>query len=207
MSSLGIFDKETKTYKKVADLSKAAAVDDSLSQTSTNPVQNKVVTSNLTDLKYGEVAGGKNLADLEDVVLESAGMIYSKVPVRLPMGTYTLSWYTTNTSGKIDIGLLTANNTHAYSKTFIPVTNGSLTFTISDDAAFISLFSDSAITIKNVQIEKGTTATPYEPYIPSVKILADEVSAQKNDLGGLSFSVSGTTLSITDGTNTWTLSN
>lgn len=29
----------------------------------------------------------------------------------------------------------------------------------------------------------------------------------KNDLGGLSFSVSGTTLSITDGTNTWTLSN
>lgn len=27
----------------------------------------------------------------------------------------------------------------------------------------------------------------------------------KNDLGGLSFSVSGTTLSITDGTNTWTL--
>ena len=27
----------------------------------------------------------------------------------------------------------------------------------------------------------------------------------KNDLGGLSFSASGTTLSITDGTNTWTL--
>ena len=52
MSSLGIFDKETKTYKKVADLSKAAAVDDALSQTSTNPVQNKVVTSHLTDLKY-----------------------------------------------------------------------------------------------------------------------------------------------------------
>ena len=51
MSSLGIFDKETKTYKKVADLSKAAAVDDALSKTSTNPVQNKVVTSNLVDLK------------------------------------------------------------------------------------------------------------------------------------------------------------
>ena len=34
----------------------------------------------------------------------------------------------------------------------------------------------------------------------------DEIDQIKNDLGGLSFSVSGTTLSITDGTNTWTLS-
>ena len=44
MSSLGIFDKETKTYKKVAGLAEAAAVDDALSSRSTNPVQNKVVT-------------------------------------------------------------------------------------------------------------------------------------------------------------------
>ena len=35
----------------------------------------------------------------------------------------------------------------------------------------------------------------------------EAVTKLKNDLGGLSFSVSGTTLSITDGTNTWTLSN
>ena len=35
----------------------------------------------------------------------------------------------------------------------------------------------------------------------------DEIELLKNDLSGLSFSVSGTTLSITDGTNTWTLSN
>ena len=31
------------------------------------------------------------------------------------------------------------------------------------------------------------------------------IQGEKGDLGGLSFSVSGTTLSITDGTNTWTL--
>lgn len=36
--------------------------------------------------------------------------------------------------------------------------------------------------------------------------LDTELGGIKNDLGGLSFSVSGTTLSITDGTNTWTLS-
>ena len=45
MSSLGIFDKETKTYKKVADLSKTAVIDSSMSDTSTNAVQNKVVKS------------------------------------------------------------------------------------------------------------------------------------------------------------------
>ena len=45
MSSLGIFDKETKTYKKVADLSKPAVIDSSMSSTSTNAVQNKVVKS------------------------------------------------------------------------------------------------------------------------------------------------------------------
>ena len=61
-------------------------------------------------------------------------------------------------------------------------------------------------------LEEGGVATDYEPYIPSVKMLAEEVDKQnesldqlKNDLGCLSFSVSGTTLSITDGTNTWTL--
>ena len=45
MSSLGIFDKETKTYKKVADLSKPAVIDSSMSDTSTNAVQNKIVKS------------------------------------------------------------------------------------------------------------------------------------------------------------------
>ena len=45
MSSLGIFDKETKTYKKVADLSKPAVIDSSMSDSSTNAVQNKVIKS------------------------------------------------------------------------------------------------------------------------------------------------------------------
>ena len=45
MSSLGIFDKKTKTCKKVAGTAEAAAIDGSMSDTSTNPVQNKVVKS------------------------------------------------------------------------------------------------------------------------------------------------------------------
>lgn len=49
MSSLGIFDKETKTYKKVADLSKTAVIDSSMSDTSTNTVQNKVIKKYVDD--------------------------------------------------------------------------------------------------------------------------------------------------------------
>lgn len=37
------------------------------------------------------------------------------------------------------------------------------------------------------------------------KTLAHDVAEIKKDLGGLILSASGTTLTITDGTNTWTL--
>ena len=43
MSSLGIFNKETKTYQKVAGDVGAAILDKEMSDTSENPVQNKVI--------------------------------------------------------------------------------------------------------------------------------------------------------------------
>ena len=45
MSSLGIFNKETKTYQKVAGTAEAAVVDAEMSDTSNNVVQNKVIKS------------------------------------------------------------------------------------------------------------------------------------------------------------------
>lgn len=45
MSSLGIFNKETKTYQKVAGTAEATVVDAEMSDTSTNTVQNKVIKS------------------------------------------------------------------------------------------------------------------------------------------------------------------
>lgn len=65
MSSLGIFDKETKTYKKVADLSKPAVIDSSMSDTSTNAVQNKVVKSaldNKSDINHSHNYAGSSSA-------------------------------------------------------------------------------------------------------------------------------------------------
>ena len=49
MSSLGIFNKETKTYQKVAGTAEAAVVDAEMSDASTNTVQNKVIKKYIDD--------------------------------------------------------------------------------------------------------------------------------------------------------------
>ena len=54
MSSLGIFNKETKTYQKVAGDVGAAILDNEMSDTSENPVQNKVIKK-YVDSKQVEV--------------------------------------------------------------------------------------------------------------------------------------------------------
>lgn len=49
MSSLGIFNKKTKTYQKVAGAAEAAVLDAEMSDTSENPVQNKVIKKYIDD--------------------------------------------------------------------------------------------------------------------------------------------------------------
>lgn len=51
----------------------------------------------------------------------------------------------------------------------------------------------------------NATYDDFVPYTGDGDTLTHDVAELKNDLGGLTFSASGTTLSITDGTNTWTL--
>ena len=51
----------------------------------------------------------------------------------------------------------------------------------------------------------NATYDDFVPYTGDGDTLASDVAEIKNDLGGLTFSASGTTLTITDGTNTWTL--
>lgn len=66
-------------------------------------------------------------------------------------------------------------------------------------------------TLNNVVIKPmlttnlSATYDDFVPYTGDGETLASDVAEIKKDLGGLTFSASGTTLSITDGTNTWTL--
>lgn len=56
------------------------------------------------------------------------------------------------------------------------------TFTISVDVDGYNPSTAGGLIVKNIQIEKGSSATPYKPYIPSVKMLAEEVNQQKIEL-------------------------
>lgn len=68
MSSLGIFNKETKTYQKVAGTAEAAVLDAEMSDTSTNTVQNKVIKkyvddSNITKLDKTSIVNNHLTSD------------------------------------------------------------------------------------------------------------------------------------------------
>ena len=108
--------------------------------------------------------------------------------------TYFITYRTgSNWSGKYDYG------------------NG---YVLQDD----TIINDIDITVRDGQTVSNIIFKPmittnlnatyddFVPYTGDGDTLTADVAELKNDLGGLSFSVSGTTLSITDGTNTWTIS-
>ena len=64
---------------------------------------------------------------------------------------------------------------------------------------------DNVIIKPMITTNLNATYDDFVPYTGDGKTLASDVAEIKKDLGGLTFSASGTTLTITDGTNTWTL--
>ena len=179
------------TYAKKTEVPQGTVVDDALSSTSTNPVQNKVVkaeldkvNSNLDTLEYSDVAGGKNLFDKNSSENVDGWLING-----IPNGENT---YNQKTSHFIRID----GNTFVYNKGNV---NNQIAFYDSNRAFINQIHQNDGTNIVEiptnakyvrvvyfdgekdlVQIEKGTTATDYEPYIPSVKMLAEE-NAQQND--------------------------
>ena len=180
-------------YAKKTEIPHGTVVDDALSSTSTNPVQNKVVkaefdkvNSNLDVLEFGEVAGGKNLFDKNSSENVDGWLING-----IPNGENT---YNQKTSHFIRID----GNTFVYNKGNV---NNQIAFYDSNRAFINQIHQNDGTNIVEiptnakyvrvvyfdgekdlVQIEKGTTATDYEPYIPSVKMLAEEVNAQNESL-------------------------
>ena len=88
---------------------------------------------------------------------------------------------------------------------------GNIHFKNITENANIAIIIDKGITATNLVFKPmlttnlSATYDDFVPYTGDGETLASDVAEIKNDLGGLSFSASGTTLSITDGTNTWTL--
>lgn len=75
----------------------------------------------------------------------------------------------------------------------------------------VSIIVSNGATVNNLVFKPmlttnlSATYDDFVPYTGDGDTLASDVTEIKNDLGGLTFSASGTTLTITNGTNTWTL--
>lgn len=171
------------------------------------------LSSNLDTLEFGEISGVNNILDITQNYISNSNGVLSvsgnKVTVTGDWYCYYIIDVEENTdyfiSGNVDsytnFNYCAVYNEDVSTPIVIDCLNKTFNSGNNTKIAFL-LYSgngESGTTVfSNLMIEKGTKATDYKPYIPSVKMLAD-------DLGGLSFSVSGTTLSITDGENTWTL--
>lgn len=137
------------------------------------------LNSNLDALEFGEVAGGKNYWSFGNITVQSSGYVWQNKPLNLPIGTYTFSAYSDMLYNLI---LYDANG-----NTLTSIANSEInkmysnTFTIHSDVAHSTLYAYEG-TIEDIQIEEGTVRTDYESFIPSVKMLAEEVNQQKNDL-------------------------
>ena len=205
-------------YAKKTEVPQGTVVDDALSSTSTNPVQNKVVkaefdqvNSNLYTLAYDENAGWKNLFRnydsmgyyaFIDETYNGYPVIYSsnqwdgarQTNLVLETGkTYTVSAYVKGSGevglfyGKLAGTVLRKTLTSDWQRvvwTFTPDANAANTDSGSCDVR-IEQITGGETYISCFKIEEGATVTPYEPYIPSVKMLAEENEQQNNSLSSL----------------------
>ena len=135
-----------------------------------------------------DVAGGKNLfnnaQELSVGIYMSSGELNSsyhhKVVKVKPNTQYAVSSSEAFSSGYY----LTYMNGNQFIDSKSNLANGGYYYTITtpDNCDNIWIYNYNN---KNLQIEEGTQATDYEPYIPSVKTLTADVADIKNDLDKL----------------------
>lgn len=124
------------------------------------------INSNLVVLEYSDIAGGKNIIDVKDVALSTSGNVFD-LDVNFENNQYTLSFDVMNIGGSIDCRIIKSNGDitkKVYSD------SGHKTISHNGDVKRIYIYSNSSVSIKNIQFEVGTE-TSYEPYIMSNKQL------------------------------------
>lgn len=167
------------------------------------------INKHLDTLEFGEVAGGKNLFDGKFInkVIEIGGnytqrnlkeelglinnvngIIYTTFGGYFKKGTYTFSytndaWFSLNRIAIAGTNCIGVTQSIRKSYTWTQNVDGFTYFGIEGDDSETGLVDTPFSTTPDIMIEKGSTATtPYEPYIPSVKMLSADVDELKNDL-------------------------
>lgn len=172
-------------YKDIFDGVNSKIEDLALNGVYSNKANIDEVNSNLSDLKISDVAGGKNLWCLDSSYTTTANeSAIDRGKLSLKAGTYRLSYDATTS-------LEFVFYTDKFNESTAVHANANNAFTLSKDTKYVYLWINTG-TVSNIQIEEGTTATEYEPYIPSVKMLAEENAQQSieaMDLNMLGWSV------------------
>lgn len=142
------------------------------------------INSNLEQLEFGENSGNNNLWCLKNSYsISGSGEIINDL-FSLHKGVYILSFDTSATNGASEWSFKDSNGNRVHSQIIFNYdgTRRSILFQTSGDATKVEVYQNIAGTISNIQIVKGETNIPYEPHIPSVKMLAEDVDSVKNDL-------------------------
>ena len=103
--------------------------------------------------------GGKNKINAQDVTLSSSGFVFNLSGLSLPAGTYTFS-YITSAQTAPSFGVKGPNGDYInQSSVSIPYT-----FTVDGEITGIRLYSPVAGTYSQIQLESGSSKTPFAPY-------------------------------------------
>ena len=122
------------------------------------PYENKCPITGHTEVKVGD--DGKNKLPINENTISGAGFIFD-TPIYLPSGTWTFSFASTVTSNTSFAVLDGDGNILANVAISSPTRN--VTFTLNATGK-TARFYGYAGTYSNMQIELGSTATPYVPY-------------------------------------------
>lgn len=107
---------------------------------------------------------GKNIIDVSDTMASASTNVFEKTN-QYKAGTYALSFDFNGTAGNVRLYVYDKSNTRIINN-LISATNTRLSssFTTTVDIGKIILYTGVAGTFSNIQLEFGSTATPYEPY-------------------------------------------
>lgn len=144
------------------------------------------INSSLTDLKVSDFAGGKNLvlntvygfiAVDRKVNVDNSSTSY--IFYAQAGKTYSFSGDATPTAQGVRFAKVSSISpeTQEAVSDFNPIEDGVSTFTTNETGYYMLYVYNTKTSGIKFQIEEGTTATEYEPHIPSVKMLADTLTA------------------------------
>jgi len=171
----------TKTEVDTALVAKlnTADVDDALSGTSVNPVQNKAVQAPVARLVD---AGAKNFMPLDTATFLSAGA-GNEIAVKIPIGDYVLSCNCSATSSTSHLYLFDANHNEILHQPFTNSANKKINLSLASEAVLARFDSNISNTISKIMICTTTDyaiSPEFVPYTPTMRELYEMILAMQN---------------------------